>query len=354
IEGRVAALNSEGSQGLAGLNVYFISQNKEIVKSVTAADGSFMVLGLQEGAYSFVASGPNGFAAYGVHVVGEATEGVNNVMEAAAVAPSTGAVKRILRDNIPAEVVNELVGNDIGPAPAATNRVMLVDGKLNGNVFALLGGQDSVEGTRVHILDGETEVASVGVDQAGKFSIDGLSPGVYSIVAVGKNGFAAVAFEAVAQPANAVVDGEIPVSVEPSAIQDTLPAQSIQIPFNGNAVGMTLDIILTPRNDLQYIEEQRDEVLYVPNEEVYYTDFAPVEYYGESVGYGGAMGGSSGSVGNFAGAPSGGFGGGAGPLRGGLGGGGRLGRLALLSGAVVGIVAIADSGSTGPASNAAP
>lgn len=348
IEGRVAALNTEGSQGLAGLTVYFISNGKVAQESKTAADGSFVVAGLQEGVYSFVATGENGFAAYGVQVVGESVEGVNNVMEAAAVAPNFEAVKQILNENLPSQVASEIVASSVEAAPTGANRVKLNDGKLVGNVHALVGGSEAVQGTTVHILKGDEKVATVDADEKGSFMVADLEPGIYGFVATGPNGFAAVSFEAVQE------EDSIPVSVEasvlepvaapsaPIAYQDSIP---VDIPVE-MGYGNSLDVCLTCGNDVGYVD----------NTMQYTTDFAPVDYLGESIGCGGACGATCGSCGNFAGGAGGGI------LRGGLGGGrlggglagGRLGRLALLSGAVVGIVAIADSDDPGAASPASP
>ena len=92
IEGRVASMDAQGTQGISDLSVYFMKDGKVVQETSTSSDGSFRVEGLSEGNYSFVASGENGFTAYGVKVVGE-TAGIDNVMEASAVAPGIAVVK---------------------------------------------------------------------------------------------------------------------------------------------------------------------------------------------------------------------------------------------------------------------
>jgi hypothetical protein len=74
VEGRVAAIdvNTKELQGLAGLKVFFVRDGKVAQQTTTSTDGSFVVEGLAEGGYSFVATGDAGFVAYGVHVVAEA------------------------------------------------------------------------------------------------------------------------------------------------------------------------------------------------------------------------------------------------------------------------------------------
>ena len=347
IEGRVASLEAEGTQGISDLAVYFMSNGKVVHEVATSSDGSFRVEGIKEGNYSFVASGENGFAAYGVKVVGE-TAGIDSVMEAAAVSSGV-AVKEIL-DNNPAQVTTEVVANPENQAIVGANRVNLLDGKLVGTVRSL--ENISVDGTTVYILSGDKQVAKVTTEKDGSLSIDGISPGVYSFVSTGPSGYAAVSFEAVNETAT---DVEIPVAFSPAAaiIQELGFANS-------------LDVCSTCGTN----SFQSNEIVY-DSAPVYQESFAPVEFAGESISYGGAYGATCGSCGNFSGFTQGGAAVGGQP--GGLFGGGRLGggrllgggssglrRLALL-GAIGGIIAIAVDDDdddfvvdAGPASPAAP
>ena len=327
IEGRVASMDAQGTQGISDLSVYFMKSGKVVQETKTSSDGSFRVEGLSEGNYSFVASGENGFAAYGVKVVGE-TAGVDNVMEASAVAPGVAVVKQILDSNLPEEFA-VASSSTVDQAVVGANRVNLVDGKLVGTVRSL--DNASVEGTLVHILSGDKQVAKVETNKDGSFSIKDFKPGVYSFVSTGPSGYAAVSFEAVQETAS---DVEIPVAFSPAAaIQEFGYADS-------------LDVCTTCGTNAGYSDVVYDSA------PVYQESFAPVEYASESIGCGGACGGSCGSAGNFSNfgsscsscgtsAAGGGrlFGGGGGRLFG--GGGSRFGRLALLGGLIGGIVAIA-------------
>ena len=341
IEGRVASMDAQGTQGIADLSVQFMKNGKVIQETMTSSDGSFRVEGLNEGNYSFVASGENGFAAYGVQVVSE-TAGVDNVMEASAVAPGVSIVKQILDNNLPEKfsAPAESVKNPI----VGANRVNLVDGKLVGTVRSL--DNASVAGTLVHILSGEKQVAQVETNEDGSFSIADMKPGVYNFVSTGPSGYAAVSFEAVNEVAT---DVEIPVSFSPAAaIQEFGFSDS-------------LDVCTTCGTDAGF----GGDVVY-DQAPVYEESFAPVEYASESIGCGGSCGASCGSCGNFSNVASscsscGGAASGGGRLFGGGGGrlfGGRFGRLALI-GAAVGIaVPLAISGDNdnidGPASNENP
>ena len=324
IEGRVASMNAQGTQGIADLSVHFMKNGKVVQETITSSDGSFRVEGLSEGNYSFVASGENGFAAYGVQVVGE-TAGIDNVMEASAVAPGVAVVKQILDSNLPKEFASPVAVTE-NPVVGA-NRVNLNNGTLVGTVRSL--DNASVAGTLVHILKGDEQVAKVETNENGSFSIADMTPGVYNFVSTGPSGYAAVSFEAVNEVAS---DVEIPVAFSPAAaIQEFGFSDSLDVCTTcGTGAGFQGDVVYD-------------------SAPVYEESFAPVEYASESIGCGGSCGASCGSCGNFTSMASScnTCGGGS---RGGLFGGGRLfggsggsrfGRLALLGGLVGGIIAIA-------------
>ena len=336
-EGRVATVDAAGATGLAGLDVYFMRNGNVVQETTTSADGVFRVEGLAEGNYSFVASGENGFAAYGVRVVGE-TAGVENVMEAAAIGKGVAAAKQILDSNAATTTQEFATASNSGDLVGA-NRVNLVDGNLTGSVKSLVGA--NVEGSQVYILSGDKQIAEATTDANGNFKIADMAPGFYNFVASGPSGIAAVSFEAINVEVSNV---EIPVSFKPVTLQDF-------------GYGNSLDVYTTTGSDVAYTNS---DISYEPA--AAYQEFAPVEYASESIACGGSCGAACGSTGNFSnyssgccgGAGGGGIGGrlfgGGGGLLGGGGGLGRLGRIALLSGAVVGIVAIADDNAAGESS----
>ena len=370
VEGRVVSIAEQGSEGIAGLTVFFLREGKVVAETTTQEDGTFTIAGLSEGPYSFIATGDNGFAAYGIQVVGE-LQGSSNVLEAAAVAPDLASVKQILSNNLPTNVVDQLVVNSGKVLPNGANRVMLSEGNLKGSIHSLIGGDAAVRGATIHLLKENQKVKSVVADDSGSFRIGDVDPGVYGFVAVGPSGFAAISFEAIQE-----ADGEIPVSTgtsvvepiaqpipgaEPIVYQDSMP---VEIPVDMGTSGTyanSLDVCLTCGNS-GYTD---NSIAYDPG---YTTDFAPVEYASESIGCGGACGATCGSCGNFSGFSSccGAGGGLAGGRLGGLGGGrlggllrpgarlGRFGRLALLGGTIGGIIAIANGDDPDPATNPNP
>jgi len=330
VEGRIASLGDQNGKdaGLADLKIFFVRDGEIVKETNTAKDGTFAVEGLNEGIYSFVATGESGFAAYGVRVDAFDDSSRVNVMEAAAVSPNFSVVKSILKKNLPAGVADEILAvsrsENVGRVVGA-NRVVLNDGQLVGNVLPMLGDVSVVEGTQVHIIQDDQQVAQVEVSERGSFMVPDLEPGVYDFVAAGPSGFAAVSFQAVDAEAGEISESvlsdsdEIPVAI-PAAAQGsgTVNAIPADIPFDsGIADGGfydggfdggysdSLDVCLTCQQDAGFVGEQ---IEYAGTdcgcgEEVIY-DSSPIEYASESLGCGCAAGGACGSCGNFAAASS--------------------------------------------------
>ena len=395
VEGRIASLEG-GNEGLAGLRVFFVQNGQVISETATQEDGSFIANKVPEGAYSFVASGKSGFAAYGVRVVADASGRLDNLMEAAAVSPSFAAVQKIITDNLPEEVSEQILSTVMADQDrvVGSNRVRLNDGNLQGSVVALLSNhRDSVEGTYVHIIQNNNQVAKVQADSSGSFMVSDLEPGVYDFVAAGPSGFAAVSFEAIQDEESVITDegaiadmvdtDELPVSIEPGTIEpgftvaDPITYQDAvlaDIPYDAG-YSDSLNVCMACQQDAGFVGEQvytgGDVVYSDPVVDSGFVDGgfvdngyiggeiidAPIEYAGESVGCGCASGGCCGAQSNFSNfsscntcnpAPNPCCGGRRGLLGrltgggggGGLLGGGGLGRLALL-GSLGAIIAIA-------------
>ena len=349
IEGRIATIDADSHemQGLSKLKVFLIRNGAVSKEVVTDSTGTFTIDNVSEGAYSFVATGENGFAAYGVNVVANDGTQEVNVIEAAAVSPQFETVQNILSNNLPQTVADEIAESTNSNAKdfVGSNRVKLVDGGLRGHVVPLLGEVAQANGTYVHLIQNNQQVAEVQTDATGAFHIADLAPGVYDFVAAGPSGFAAVSFEAVQEDldvAASVMDSEeIPVAIaaEPAAYQDMI---STDLPMD---MSSSLDVCLTCGQDAGFVGEQVSYAgteVYPESYDTGYYDSAPIEYAGEMVSTGGSCGGSCGQAADFSGysscntcsgAATGGrrglFGGG---LFGGAGGAGGLSRLLLLGG----------------------
>lgn len=335
IEGRIATI-AAGSKasGLAEMKVFLVSEGKVQHEALTDSDGLFSLESVDAGVYSFVATGENGFAAYGVRVVEDAAGSGVNLMEAAAVSPNTSVVKEILAGELPGKVaaailedasVSETASNVVG-----SNKVVINGGVLNGHVIPMLGEVSGAEGTSVYIIQNNEQVGEATADTNGSFSVSNLEPGVYDFVAAGPTGFAAVSFEAIAGTDLSAVaaNQEIPVSLEPGVAPAVY--QDIPVDYGYDAMS-SLDVCTTCGQDSGFLG---GDVVYGGDEFTY--DSSPIEYAGESVGCGCASGGSCGAASNFSGCNScggrrglfGRLGGGGGGLFGGAG----LGRIGLLAG----------------------
>ena len=292
IEGRITTLKSDG-EGLSDLKVFFVSNGEIVNQATTDASGTFRIDSMVEGPYSFVATGKNGFAAYGVNVVANNGAGQVNAMEAAAVSPSFATVKDILKNNLPQQIADQILegaSNSTNKVIGA-NRIQLQDGNLIGSIVPLFGDISNVEGTYVHIISGTEQVARVQADANGDFSVADLEPGVYDFVAAGPTGIAAVSFQAIdaegelAEIAASVIDtDEIPVAIEPAAAAAALPFQgsgsqfsagsgsqfaapslptiSADIPFQ--SASPSLDVCTTCSADAGFVSDQiGTEVVYL-------------------------------------------------------------------------------------------
>lgn len=351
VEGRITTLKNSDGEGLSELKVYFVRNGKIAKEAITDENGTFRVENVTEGAYSFVATGKSGFAAYGVNVVANNGSDQINAMEAAAVSPSFSMVKNILENNLPSQIASEILegASNVSKDFVGANRIQLQNGNLIGNIVPLFGDVAQVEGTYVHIVQNDEQVARVQADANGDFAVANLEPGVYDFVAAGPTGIAAVSFQAIDAEgeilAESVIDSdEIPVAIEPiqpAAAAAALPFQDIvstDIPYDAAS---SLNVCTTCSADAGFVGEQVD---FAGSEVVYDTGYdsaAPIEYASEAVSCGGACGASCGSAGDFSNFSSCnscntccGGGGGGGLFGGRLFGGGSTGlrRLALLGG----------------------
>ncbi len=339
IEGRITTLKNAEGEGLSDLKVYFVRNGEIAQETVTDASGIFRIDNVSEGAYSFVATGKSGFAAYGVKVVAHDGSAQVNSMEAAAVSPRFSVVKEILEKNLPQQIAAEILdgASNITEELVGANRIKLQDGNLVGSIVPLFGQISAVEGTDVHIIQNDKKVGFAQADVNGAFSVADLEPGVYDFVAAGPTGIAAVSFQAIDEEGEISADSdEIPVAIQPSAIEPAaaaaaLPFQDVVSADIPNAAS-SLNVCTTCSNDSGVVGQQ---VSFAGQEVAYDTGYdagAPIEFASEAVSLGGACGASCGAAGDYSGFDScnscGGGGGGAATA------GGRTGlrRLLLLGG----------------------
>lgn len=199
VRGRIGnAAAAEGMIGLGDMKVFFLKDGEIAYQSYTAADGSFEVAGLEEGNYSFVATGDQGFAAFGVNLSRGLEMATNNLIEVATISPSFRGLAKILEGKLPGSVVDSIFASSQPGEPiTGSNRVQIIDGKVNGVLAnsSVKEGQDA----KVHLIKQSEKVGEAQVDENGMFTFEDVEPGVYEFVAAGSEGIAALGFEAVVQ-----------------------------------------------------------------------------------------------------------------------------------------------------------
>ena len=324
--GQVTSINNDSRQaaGLQGLNVFFVRDGQVVQQAQTTSDGSFSVKGLTEGPYSFYAAGKFGFAAYGVYVAPASDNSNQNLLEVTTASTNSSGIAQLLKHrSIPQQVRQSVVGGSpgesLGESVVTSKQVRLINGRLKGEISSLSNAQ-SPESVQVYLIQNDRPVAQVQPRADGRFIIPDVAPGVYDFVAAGQDSFTAGRFEAVGNSRTVT-----------------------QISYRRTA--LQLECCLTVPNNFvpqtEFVDQSIDnaDLLTEP------SYLQPIEYSGESIAYGGASGGSAGTVGNYSnfsgnGVVSGRFGGGgAGRL---LRGGGGLRRLLTLGGLSLGVIALSD------------
>lgn len=290
IQGRVASINhkSKAARGLAETTVYFIQNGKIVKKGYSNQDGTFVVSGLKEGIYSFVASGEFSFATCGVNVVKSVGDQVK-YLEIAAISPNVEAAHQIIKslpDPVKRTVAKNLKALEVRPSNVmGSNRVELDGDVLRGQIVSLM--QDKVgRRTKAHLFKGNSKVKEIDVSDEGTFEVSEMTAGVYDIVVTSPEGIAAVSFEAVADA------------------DETAAYTSLQDNLFSNFI-----VALSPQADVGCIGGCGGTT----SNAVVYGD-SPVGFLGDRLGQGIAGGGCCGGAANFRG-----FGGCCG------GGGGRFG-----------------------------
>ena len=330
VTGRVQTMDSDsGTRGVGGMKVRFVQNGRTISQTTTEASGLFSADNVPVGVYSFVASGNNGFSAYSVRVVSSDSVKYDNFMEATAIA-QPDAVRRLL-DTAP-ETASSSAEFKSTMDEKGANRVALQNGTLNGKVFSAKDDSGAAANTEIFILRGGVSIANVMVNEKGEYKVPNMVPGTYGLVAVGPNGVAAIAFEAVDSEDQTNNNAETNV-VFVSTTEPVLPAEE------------TLNVYLTPSQDTV------DTPAASPDP-IVQDSFMPIEFAGQDAAFGGASGGTAGAAGDFssfAATPA--SGGGA---AGGLGGGGRLVTLGLIGGIIALGVTNGNGGDPGDASNPNP
>lgn len=391
LEGRISAieLSDLTSMPIEKLDVALLKKGEKIRIATTDNDGRFTLQTVSPGVYTLVASGQNGFLAYGVNVLpnlkafdvlDQKTELQRNELkrayyvsvfnlpqdavveetlqiDAAAVPPEFTTLQRICRNYLPttAELTVELDRDDAKAIGKATSirsgfqHTLTADGKLEGKIqpIATSDGQSAkLSDMNIFLIQYDVEAARVAVEESGRFTIEDVEPGVYSLVAAGKDGFAALSLELI----GVLGEGENVDDVQSTALESEkvhyVSNHAVEPGATGaNVNGMLGVAIITDPQDLCEIREEVDRV----SEERRRALLAMQGQEGAVAGQGGFAQGGFGqapySQGGFGGTGGTGGYGGTGGGYGGAGGGGGIvgGRSGLWAIAGIGLAAAAAS-----------
>jgi hypothetical protein len=282
LTGSAVGLEPGQKVSVGGLPVYLIADDVVVHSTRTNADGTFSISGVKPGAYALVARDASAIGAFSLHVMASnAAAHLPSDVEVRVITPALDATKIIRQQSIPGAMSSYPTMVDSDPLAGARTFnsspvVLMNNGLLVGKVSTPSKAQD-LSNVVVHVLKDGREVAKASITAAGDFSVAGLKPGIYGIIAAGESGFAATSFELVA-PAGLASTGEKLIAL----VQDS----------------NVLSLELMPSTAANVVEET------VVFEEVVANDapFAPAAG-GMPMGPGGGFGGGGGG---------GGFGGGAG------------------------------------------
>ncbi len=241
LTGRISAI--EPSQSVTvpieKLDVSLLKKGEKISKSTTDDEGKFLLEDVQPGVYTLVASGQNGFLAYGVNVlpkleVFDALERNTQLdpreknafyvshfelpqdavvaeelqIDAAAVPPEFSTLQRISQNFLPSATAMN-ISRDLDDAKAIGKasevkggfKYPLSDnGSLAGRIQPIAtddGEPAKLSDMNIFLIQDDVEAARVTVEENGKFEIEDVDPGVYSLIAAGEDGFAALSIELV-------------------------------------------------------------------------------------------------------------------------------------------------------------
>ena len=223
--------NSGDVTGVSGLKVYLVQKSKVIRESQTGSKGEFSISEIEAGTYSFCVAGKNGFLAYGVHLLdakddsseeAESTDGAEaeksleihtswvapTTVTAAVVPPEFNALRQIMSDLLPGSVGNAVgVGADkirinVEKSIVAGGYKIALDenGTMKGRIAPIGTEKDKpirLREMNVFLISDDEIYARTSVKENGSFEFKGIEPGVYGFAAAGKDGFAAISFQAV-------------------------------------------------------------------------------------------------------------------------------------------------------------
>jgi len=325
VHGKLSVLTTDGQlEGRIGAKVVISRDGQVVMETITDTDGVFTLEGLKPGAYGLQSRGDYTFAAFALHVLPASSTHLSSDLEVyAAVIPAVKASELILGGLVPADLSSgdDAYYRNFESDPLKGKRtfnnshqVVLQDGVLVGRVSrpGWTFEEQDLRGSIAQIVREGEVIAKAAVSKDGYYRVENMEPGVYDLFVSGDDGFAVMAFEAVAATNESVAalsaGGARLVSTQVGSASNCLSCQMIH---QSEASACTN---CGPGSQGQIVDD-----------------------FGSPV-----MGGGFAGPGGFGGGGMGGGGAGGGGFGGGGGGIGGLGGLLGIAGLAVGISALAD------------
>ena len=213
----------------AKVPVYLLSRGKVLTQTRTDADGNFSFNNVQQGTYSLIGFGQDAFFAFGFNAIDYAESIQFRMPDKLLVRAVQNKTTinldwiRYFAPNLQFRVYGRFVSQQgskdpanlygvegisiIPPQSAAATSIqahpvsLTEDGTLVGRVHQIdeLNGRPvDVRGVRAILIQDDKVFGAASTDNYGVFSISGVTPGFYSIVAVGNDGMGCIGIEVVA------------------------------------------------------------------------------------------------------------------------------------------------------------
>ncbi len=247
LSGEISAIQNETGEvvGIESLEVSLVQASEVISRTTTDDTGFFVTDEVEPGTYTLCVSGDDGFLAYGIQVIERddveadslpvplpggddegasvtrrrlqlaSFSGANAIQEdgevkitAAVIPPEFTALRRIMQDYVPADVgvgMGTSVGSQINVKDSVVaggfQITLSADGTLTGRVAPLTSEDEEpirLQEMNAFLLLDDEIYARASVDEDGNFEFNDVEPNIYGFAAAGKDGFAALSFQAVA------------------------------------------------------------------------------------------------------------------------------------------------------------
>jgi hypothetical protein len=209
LTGRVLLANAKGQASIpAAATVLVRDNNGSTFQGQTDSEGKFKFNSLKPGIYTLIAKGQNAFASVALHVlpVDDALGyGFPSVVEISAAKIHDSTVKMAIARYLPPNLQNpnaslgnadlknlasHVYGNEL-------SQVVQIDGGMKGRIFraGAIGTElQTAQRTNVFLFQNGLEVARGLTDESGRFEIDQLAVGHYSMLAIGRQGIGSIGF----------------------------------------------------------------------------------------------------------------------------------------------------------------